>query len=280
MTALGRAIPSIAAACALLAAAPTAAHADLFSALQDLTERPVTPAPLVPTTLPSRLGALDAVQVIRGSAVRRGGYSLTFWRAPGSLKMTLVRGGYASLRALDKDRARLDRVRKAKVRGRKGELRTAKRGKAVELAWSEGGRLYELGSTSRGQISAKDLQKTARSLDRLDRSWSGGSAPDGLQSAVAVTTAHTITVYVEWVGNCQGPPGTYAGTGLGTLLPIKGGRFAAANLPSGTSSTPWSNQVSGTVAPGAIQLSFHAQTTYGGVGCDTGQVSFGLTPLP
>jgi hypothetical protein len=53
-----------------------------------------------------------------------------------------------------------------------------------------------------------------------------------------------------------------------------------ANLPSGTSELVWANQSFATVGASAVQLAYRAQTTVGGVACDTGPVSFALTPPP
>jgi hypothetical protein len=263
---------------ATLGAAPLA-RADVLSALQDLAERPVHPAPLIPTRLPTRFGPLADVLVERGAAIRGGGYSLSFARRGTRTQMVLVRGDYPSVRALHRRRAGLDRVRPMRVRGHKGELRTDRHGGGLDLVWTERGRVYELASPSKGKLSAKDLLAAAKSLDPLARAWEGSFGPDALQSALVVTTAHTVSAYIDWVGMCNGQPGTYAGSGLGLLLPIRSFTFRAANLPSGTSSAPWTNQVSGIVGASTILLSLQARTTFQGIPCDTGGVSFVLTPL-
>jgi hypothetical protein len=67
------------------------------------------------------------------------------------------------------------------------------------------------------------------------------------------------------------------------LVPLHGGAFSAANVPTGTDRPAWTSQISGTVSAAAVQLSYHATGTVTGFACDTGQQSLTLSaahPLP
>jgi hypothetical protein len=268
------------AAAALLAPAATV-HADYFDALQDVAlGRDHTP-PLVPLRFPHALGTPETFAAAAETSPHA--YSLTFNR-PYDLKRKIIlsRGVLRSLAQLDRQRGQLDRVRRMRIRGHKGELRTGRYTKDVELAWTEGGRLFELSSSPRSFYKPKDLIAMAKSLDPIRGAFAGTGGADAGQSALAIVTAHTISFDIDWGASCIDPainvPTSGAGSGLGQLIPLHGGAFSAANVPTGTDRPAWTSQISGTVSAATVQLSYHATGTVTGFACDTGPQSLTLTP--
>jgi hypothetical protein len=267
-------------------AAPAAASADVLSLYQDLSARRLSPAPLVPTVAPRVFGSLDETMDVLGSRRRSGyGFRIVHSGSGGAdAVIALQAGNFSTLKAALRYDTRFFgfKAKRTRVRGRAGYLLTRPRQRA--LLWSEGGRVYELGSGTPGNVSLKDLRATAAGLDRLERAYVGsGGDPDLGDGAVAVTTEHTITIDVSWGANCTegGLPATgYSGSAHPTLLRRQGARFGFDIAQFRTGEDAWAGSVSGTIGPDAIVLNMQARGVFDGATCDTGPITYALDQRP
>jgi hypothetical protein len=268
-------------------AAPPAASADVMSLYQDLSARRLSPAPLVPTVAPRVLAALDRTMDVLGSRRRSGyGFRLVHYGSGGpDAVIAFQAGNYSTLKAALRYDTRVFgfKAKRTRVRGRSGYLLTRPRERS--LLWSEGGRVYELGSGTPRKISSKDLRAIAAGLDKLERDYVGsGGDPDLGDGAVAVTTEHTITIDVSWGANCTMPGGlpaaAHGGSAHPTLLRRQGARFGFDIAQFRTGDLAWAGSVSGTIGPDAIVLSMQASGVFDGATCDTGPITYALDQRP
>ena len=261
-------------------AAAGAARADVLSEYQSLAERELRPAPLVLTTAPPSLRPLD--QTIQGSASRRrGGYGLRVVRAEDAGRdavIALEGGSFKGLRGALRDSRRLGfHASRTRVRGRRGFLLS--RPQQRSLLWVEGGVVYTLGTGTPRTVSVKDLRATAAGLDRLGGAFAGsGGDPDLGTGAVIVTTATTVTAFVEWGARCVAADGTQgsdrAGSARITLLRRDGAAFRSDIAARG-----WTGAVEGTVHADSVDVTVRAVTTVDGATCDTGPTVFTAAPI-
>jgi hypothetical protein len=172
-------------------AVPAAARADLLTTYQEIAARRLSPAPLVPTTLPRTLsparrtvGPAPTRKPNRSYAVRVVHYS-----GSGPDAVILVTGGeLKTLRATLRDYRTLGFAskRRTRVRGHRGWLLTHRGERA--LAWVERGVVYTVGSGTPKKVSLTQLRATARGLDRLERDWLGTTSnPDSSSEATRGT---------------------------------------------------------------------------------------------
>jgi hypothetical protein len=257
------------------------ARASVIDVYQRLAARDVSPAPLVPTTVPTALRPAD--RTIDTGTTRGGrGYSIriTHYGAAGPDAIIVVTGGeFRSLRALLRDhrRAGFRSRRPMRIRGHRGYLLTRRLGPLNRsLVWVERGVVYSVGSGTPKKVSLAALRSTARGLDRLERDWFGSSSdPDSGAGAFAVTTRRTVSVSLDFEATCA-PPGSTAtlvraGSAGVTLVRRQGNRFSFAidgNVRG--SSEPWSGTVTGTISPAAITLEYRVTGTIEGDACDSG----------
>jgi hypothetical protein len=268
-------------------AAPAAASADVMGLYQDLSARRLSPAPLVPTTAPRSLSPLDRTSDVLGSP-RRSGYGIRLASTEPEAVIALQGGSFSTVKAaLRNETRRLGfKAKRTRVRSRSGYLLTRRLGPTErELLWSEGGRVYQLGSATPKTVSLKALRATAAGLDRLERDYVGtGGDPDLGDGAVAVTTEHTITIDVSWGAHCVMPGGLpaadHGGGAHPTLLHRQGAAFSFDLAGFGTGSPTWAGSVSGTIGPDAIVLSMQASGSFDGATCDTGPITYALDQRP
>jgi hypothetical protein len=267
-------------------AAPPGASADVMSLYQDLSARRLSPAPLVPTTAPRSLSPIESTLEVLGSP-RRSGYGFRLVSTSPSAIIAFRGGAYSTLRAALREHTRRlgFEARRTRVRGRAGYLLTRRLGPTVrELLWSEGGRVYVLGSGTSKTVSLKALRATAAGLDPLERDYVGGGGdPDLGNGAVAVTTEHTITIDVSWGARCTlggMPAADHGGSAHATLLRRQGARFGFDIAQFRTGELAWAGSVSGTIGPDAIALSMQASGVFDGATCDTGPVTYALDQRP
>jgi hypothetical protein len=276
--------PAVATAAVVAAlAVPAPAGAVVYDVFQNLAERRLSPAPLVPTTAPPLFLPLD-VKMINSQSLRRGGYAVRLVHPnPGDTPRALIRiagGDFRSLAAGLKSEKRLGfRARSTRVRGRRGYVLTRSlRPRIVELLWAENGVVYSVGTATTRRVSLKQLRSVAAGLDSLEREYIGSVYDQNLQtdrlSAVLISTKRTVSGHLEWTGECRAPDGSpttpRAGSMDLTLVPRSGNAFSS---PLRSLRDGWTGQVSGTVSPGAITLDLRATVNIGGDSCDTGQVS-------
>jgi hypothetical protein len=259
---------------------PAPARADVLDAYQRLAARKLSPAPLVPTTVPPSVGPLD--RTISNGTTRRGrGYSLrvVHYDRNGPDAIVVVTGGeFKTMRALLSDHRRLGfrAPRRTRVRGHRGSLLIRRLGPTTRvLAWTEGGVVYSIASGTPRKVSLAQLRSTARGLDRLGRDWIGGSSdPDSSSEGFAVTTARTVSVAVSFEASCGST--VRVGRAKVTMFSRQGSGFAFDIADHRVGPEPWSGTVTGTVSPTAVTLAVHASGTIEGEACDTGALSLTL----
>jgi hypothetical protein len=275
-------------AAALLA--PDLASADVLGDYQRLTARRLSPAPLVFTTARPPLSAIDRTLQGSGSRRRSGyGLRLVHYTGAGPDAVIALEGGSwktvrAALRELRLTRTKTTRTR---VRGHAATLLTS-RGER-QLVWSEGGRVYWLATGTPKTVSLRELRATAAGLDPLGALYSGGVSDPQSDAqrdagAIAVTTAHTISVDVSWTGDCTAPNGTpnnyYGGGAHATLERLSGGAFSFDAAQHPATAAVWGGTVSGTVASGAVSMSVEVSGSFDANACRAGPMSFTLRPIP
>jgi hypothetical protein len=265
---------------------PAPARAGVLDTYQRVAARGLTPAPLVPTTVPPTLAPID--RTIDTGTTRGGrGYSIRIvhYGRNGPDAIIVVTGGeFRSMRALLRDHRRLGfrAPRRTRIRGHRGYLLSRRLGPLTRtLVWVEGGVVYSVGSGTPRKISLAQLRSAARGLDRLERDWIGASSdPDSSSGAVAVTTEHTVTAYVTFEANCAAPGSSAtilrAGQAEVTLLRRQGNDFAFDIAEHRHDSAPWTGTVTGTISPTAITLNIRATGAIDGDVCDSGPVSLTL----
>ena len=265
---------------------PAPARASVLDTYQRLAARGVSPAPLVPTTVPSTLAPAD--RTIDAGTTRGGrGYAIRMVHygpeGPDAV-IALAGGEFRTLRASLRDHRRLGfrAPRRTRIRGRRGYLLTRRLGPLVRsLVWVEGGVVYSIGSGTPKKVSLAQLRATARGLDRLERDWFGSSSdPDSSSGASAVTTRRTVTVHVDFEASCA-PPGSSAttvrvGQAEVTLMRRQGNSFSFEIAEHRRGTGEWSGTVTGTIAPSAITLNLRATGTVDGDVCDSGPVTLTL----
>ena len=287
--AAARALRTAVRACTVVAlvalAAPATASAGVLDVYQELAERQLHPAPLVPTTVPPSLAPLDRTIATSGNR-RRLGYGLRMAADGPDAVIVLERGTFKTMRAALREARRLGfTARRTRVRGRPGRLLSRHLGPTQRLlVWIEDGLVHSLGTGTARTVSRKQLRATAAGLDRLGSAYLG--APDDPESSAegwAVTTEHTVSVRVSWEAQCVAPGASVAEIRVGTAQAITLERTADAFsfdiAPHRVGTGAWSGAVAGTVSPAAIALTVQATGTIDGLACDTGSSSFRLRPL-
>jgi hypothetical protein len=267
------AVPTLTAVALL--SVPAVAEASVLDTYQRIAERHLSPAPLVPTTIPKAFRPIDRAPEV-GSTIGGRGYAVRLvHQGPlGPDAVIEVSGGeFRSIRALWRERRRqgYSSRSRTRVRGKRGYLLKRRLGPLTrELAWVEGGKVYTAGSGTPRKVSLKALRSTVAGLDRLERDYFGGAAdPDNSSGAVAVTTEKTITATVEFEAQCAS--GVRVGGAEVTLLRRQGDAFSFA-----IDSEPWTGTVDGTITPDAITMNIHATGTIEGEACDTGALTLTL----
>jgi len=257
---------------------PAGSSADVLSVYQDLAERRLSPAPLVPTVVPPSLAPLDRT-IATSPSRRRSGYGLRMAREGPAAVIVFERGAFKTVGAALRDGRRLGfKPRRTRVRGRRGHLLTRHLGPTQRtLLWVEDRRVYTLAAGTPRRVSLKQLRATAAGLQHLGRDYIGTHAdPDNGSGGVAVTTERTVTAYVDFEAQCVAPDGSPAGIRAGSArvatLPYRANAFS---FDIGTDG--WTGTVSGTVSSAAIALTVRASGTFGGMTCDTGALSLALT---
>lgn len=269
-----------------LVSVPAAAEAELLDTYQRLAARQLSPAPLVPTSIPSAFRPIERAPE-PGTTIRGRGYAvrLVHQGPAGPDAVIEVSGGeFRTMHALLRERRREGYTsrRRTRVRGRRGYLLTRRLGPTTrELAWVERGVVYSLGSGTPRKVSLKDMRSTAAGLDRLERDYFGGAAdPDNTSDATAVTTRRTVTATVNFEAQCVAPGSTAAGVRVGiaevTLLRRDGDAFSFDIATHRRSEEPWAGTITGTISPDAITLDVRATATIEGELCDTGALTLTL----
>ncbi len=264
--------------------APATASGDVLDVYSELALRKLSPAPLVPTDVPRSLTPLDRTVTTFGSR-RRSGYGLRLFRegARTDAVIVLEGGSFKSVKAALRDAKRLGFTkRRTRVRGRRGHLLTRRLGPTQWLLlWTEGGRVYTLGTGTPRKVSLAQLRDTAAGLQSLGRDYLGTHAdPDNSSEGFAVTTKRTVTTRVSWEAQCVAPGGAYTeirvGNARATLVPRQGNAFSYDVAQYQYDSSAWSGTVSGTISSTAIALTIRATATINGLACDSGVLSIAL----
>ena len=275
---MSRCIPLLVVAAALLA--PASAGADVMSEYQDLAERELSPAPLVPTTAPKAIGPIDRAVQNFGNRRRKGyGLRLVHYGPGGPDAVIAFQGGTwkrMSQGVREFTRSGLGK-RGTRVRGHAGYLFKGPRNRV--LLWREGGVVYWMGTGQPRKIPVRALRRTADGLDRLGGVYAGsGEGDDYATGAVIVTTATTVTAHVDWGAPCFAADGSeragHAGGKRVTLLPRDGAAFTTSLDEGG-----WTGTVSGMVRDGAVDVTVQAVRSADGETCDTGAVAFTAKPI-
>lgn len=270
-------------ACVALVAlsVPASSSADVLGLYSDLALRRLSPAPLVPTTVPGVLAPLDR-NIASFPSRRRSGYGLRMAREGPDAIIVLEGGSFKTVKAALRDGRRLGfKARRTRVRGHRGYLLTRHLGPTQRtLLWVEDRRVYTLATGTPRKVSLKQLRATAAGLDRLGRDYIGGHAdPDNSSEGQAVTTERTVTAYVTWEAQCMAPGGVAeirVGTARATMIPRRANAFAFDIQQHRIGTGAWSGSVSGTISPTAIALTIRATGSFGGSNCDTGPLSLTL----
>ena len=269
-----------------LVSVPAVAEAQLLDTYQRLAARRLSPAPLVPTAIPSAFRPIERAPEL-GTTIRGRGYAVRLVHVgpAGPDAVIEVSGGeFRTMRALLRERRREGYTsrRRTRVRGRRGYLLTRPLApKSRDLAWVERGVVYSLGSGTPRKVSVRNLRSTAAGLDRLERDYFGGAAdPDNSSDATAVTTTRTVTANVSFEAQCAAPGSTAATVRVGiaevTLLRRDGDAFSFDIATHRRSEEPWTGTISGTISPDAITLDVRATATIEGEVCDTGALALTL----
>jgi hypothetical protein len=247
--------------------APVGAGASVLDVFERLNRLGLRPAPLVPTAAPPLLRQFDST-LDRGPAPGRKAYAvrLAHYTSSGPDAIIAIDGGeYRNVRAALRD-YRGDRRRSIRIRGRGGFLLTQRGGEERHLFWSEGGRVYHVGTGTPRKVSLRQLRATAEGLEPLGRYYIGGSSdPNKSSYGRVATTAHTITLYTEFNADCGTTP--YAGQAAVTLVPLRGNAFSFDVARTRLGSAPWTGSVSGTVGADAVTLQYQVSATIEGQSC-------------
>jgi hypothetical protein len=262
------------------------ARADALNTLQDLAQRHLRPAPLVPTAAPRPLDDLG-VTLAPSPSRRKSGYGLRLVHSTSSgpdAIIALSRGDYTSMRAALREHRRSGyRVRRTRVRGRRGFLAVRKGDvRDMVLLWREGGRVYWMGSGTPRKVSVRGMRATAAKLEPLGSNYIGSFFAEGTDNtslgAVLVTTQRHVTGAIDFGTDActlNGfPAAAHGGTATFTMLPTPGGAFS---LPlNGPLVTPggWNGTLSGRLTGPTVDVTLQGSGTFDdGIACDTGPMS-------
>jgi hypothetical protein len=253
---------------ALHAPAARADTASVLDAFRRLDLRSLSPAPLIPVALPARLRPIEDSFGIT-STVHRGAYAwlLRHYRPSGSdAIIAFSAGDFRNMRAVKRGLGRSSRS-PIRVRGRRGVLFT-RRIHPLErfLVWSEGGRINVMGSGTPRTVSLKGLLTTAAGLEPLGHYYIGGSDDPNLSSGADIgTTAHTVTVHLEFSADCGSTP--YGGQAEVAMAPLRGNSFSFDIAKTRTDSLPWTGTFSGTIDADTATLRYQVSGTVDGRAC-------------
>ena len=262
-----------------------AAHADGLRTLQDLAQRHLRPAPLVPTAAPRPLSDLG-VSLDRSPDPGKRGYGLRLVHytsnGPDAI-IVLERGAYRSVRAAVRDYRRgRYRVRRTRLRGRRAFVLTSKVSVRDSIIfWREDKSVYSLATGTPEKVSVRGLRATARGLDHLGANYLGSYFAEGSNNtsfdATLVTTQRFVTGIVEWgTDNCTfngAPSAAHGGSANFTMLPLRSGAFSIPLNGPLVSPAGWNGTISGTASPAAINLAIQGNGTFDEEACDTGLMS-------
>jgi hypothetical protein len=272
---------TVALATLALLTVPAVADADLLDTYSRIAERRLSPAPLVPVTIPRVFRPIERAPE-PGSTIGGRGYAvrLVHQGPAGPDAVIEVSGGeFRTMRALLRERRRqgYSSQRRMRVRGHRGYLLRRPLGiKSRDLAWVERGVVYSLGSGTPRKVSVRALRSTAAGLDRLEREYFGGAAdPDNSSDAAAVTTRRTVTARVGFEAQCSAGS-VRVGNAQVALLRRQGNAFSFDIATHRTSEEPWTGTITGTITPDAITLDVRASATIEGETCDTGALTLTL----
>jgi hypothetical protein len=248
-------------------ATPAVAGASVLDVFEKLAGRGLSPAPLVPTRAQPLLRQFDST-LDRSSTRRRKAYAvrLAHYTSSGPDAIIAIDGGeYRSVRAALHD-YRGDRRRSIRIRGRRGFVLTQRGGEERHLFWSEGGRVYHLGTGTPRKVTLRQLRSTAAGLEPLGSYYIGGSTdPDKSSYGRVATTESTLTLYTEFNADCGTTP--YAGQVAVTMVPLHGNTFNFDVARTRLGSAPWTGSVSGTVGADAVTLQYQVSATIDGQSC-------------
>jgi hypothetical protein len=140
--------------------------------------------------------------------------------------------------------------------------------------------VYTLASGTPRKISLRDLLGVAAGLDRLERDYVGSvydQETGNSFGAVLVSTAHTVTGNIEFIGTCTLPNG-FAGAGHAGQADFyavrrQGDSFSVPFTSEIVTPAGWSGTITGSVTPSAITVNARATGTFDGQACDTGPLS-------
>ena len=286
-----RSLGAAAVGIAMLIVPAQAAVLPVFTPYERLAERPVTPAPLVPTYVPPllaqrggsvelgyHLGKAYMIRIVHDGPSGPGVIALTRCEPLGSVPFGTCSRLAATVRFYRNAGYSSRRVR---IRGRNGFLMTRpdRRGPTRSLIWREDGLVHTLGSATPRTVSLRELRATAAGLDHLEHKYLG-SLPTATSAsgAVLVTTERFVAGPIEWHAACDAPDGRgRAGSVTLELFPREGNRF---DVDLGTTPTlngdRWVGSISGTISPTEILLTIRATGTFDGAPCDTGALSITL----
>jgi hypothetical protein len=259
-----------------LTSAPSA-DGQTLDVFQRLDERNLRPAPLVPTTAPRSLRPLYQTLTTTGS---RADYAVRMATPDSDAIIVLERGVYRSLNAAVRaERKRGFTAASTRVRGRTARLLTRRSAPTTRiLVWVEDGRVYWLASGTPRKVSLKDLRDTATGLQRLGGYFIGGHAdPNNSSEGDAATTDRTISMRVSWEANCGSEGDIRVGNAFAFMVPRSGSTFTVDIAQHRILSGDWTGTVTGTIRPGAIDLTADASAVIDGRTCISGPVSLTLT---
>jgi hypothetical protein len=252
-------------ACAGALIAPASAHADLLDTYRRLDLRSLTPAPLVPTTVPPIMRPIDST-ITTFPTRRRSAYGirLVHYTPNGPDAVLALSGGdYKNMAAARRDH-RGQRHRSLRVRGRRALLFTSHGDR--ELVWREGGRVFDMGSGTPRKVSVAQMRATAAGLEPLGHYYIGGSSdPNSSADADLATTAHTVSVRIEFNANCTFTP--HAGQAEIYVAPLRGGSFSFDVAQHRVGSAPWTGTISGTVSADSATVDYRVAGTIDGEQC-------------
>jgi len=259
---------------------PAAARAGVVDTYQELAERGLKPAPLVPTTVPRSLAPIDQTVGLMGT---RRGYAIRFQNFSPEAVVVVNGGEFRTLRAALRDhRRRGFSSRRMRIRGKRGYVLTRRLGPdSRSLVWVERGVVHWIGSGTPRSVSLANLRGIARGLDRLERDYIGGHAdPENSSEAFALTTERTVSADVSFEARCTFPGATEPSIRVGqasvTMLRRQGDRFSFDVAEHTTGSGSWTGTVTGTISATAMTLEIRATGTVDGDVCDTGPLTLVL----
>lgn len=252
-------------ACAGALIAPASASADLLDSFRRLDLRNLHPAPLVPTMVPPIMRPLDST-ITNSPTIHRSAYALRlvhYTPAGPDAVLALAGGDYRSTKAALRDH-RGEKRRSLRVRGRRALLFTAHRER--DLIWSEGGRIFDMGSGTPRKVSVAQMRATAAHLEPLGHYYIGGSSdPNSSADAELATTAHTFSLRMEFNANCTFTP--HAGQAEVFTAPLRGGSFSFDVAQHRVGAAPWTGTVSGTVGADSATVQYQVAGTIDGESC-------------